>query len=102
MADKPKSEKVTQLPLIVDCQASMRGNPDHYRPGVASTLTAQLESLAVGQMEGTRGGEQPASKPPATGKADGARIAARRDVRFAARGRRLRPAPPSVISHRRV
>jgi hypothetical protein len=45
MADKPKRRKVTQLPLIADCQASMRSDPARDGPGVAPTLTAQLESL---------------------------------------------------------
>jgi hypothetical protein len=45
MAHKPKRKKITQLPLIADCQASMRSNPALDGPGVAPTLTAQLESL---------------------------------------------------------
>jgi hypothetical protein len=45
MADKPKRRKVMQLPLIADCQASMRSDPVLDGSGVAPTLTAQLESL---------------------------------------------------------
>jgi hypothetical protein len=41
MVDKPKRENVTQLPLIADCRISKSSN----RPGVAPTLTAELESL---------------------------------------------------------
>lgn len=45
MFDKPVGEKVRPVPLVVDCQVSMRSNPDPVGPGVAPTLTAQLESL---------------------------------------------------------
>ena len=45
MADKLKRKKVTQLPLIADCHISKSSNSPLDRPGVAPTLTAQLESL---------------------------------------------------------
>jgi hypothetical protein len=45
VAEKPKREKVTQLPLIVDCQASTSGNPALVAPDVFPILTARLVSL---------------------------------------------------------
>ena len=44
MADKLKRKKVTQLPLIADCQVST-SNLAFPAPEVFPTLTAQLESL---------------------------------------------------------
>ena len=45
MVDKPNRENVTQLPLIADCHISKSSSSPLDRPGVAPTLTAELESL---------------------------------------------------------